>query len=129
MNPVGLPMLHLIAWRGLGMGKFRLHQHSDRRLGDVGLLAASDSEYALELVRENFDEARGGIAPIVENRLGARAGSQYQVTGDQVADDLDILRIEQWLKINRIKIAALLGEVPALVEHVSNTAAHAGRKI
>src|ERR1035441_10451224 len=43
--------------------------------------------------------------------------------------ELGILRIENWLKVNRAQIAALFGKVSTLVENVGDAAIHAGGKI
>src|SRR5579864_2402364 len=42
---------------------------------------------------------------------------------------LNISRLDNWLEINRREIASLFGEIAALVENISDTAAHARSKI
>ena len=90
MKPVVLPMLHLLVLCLLGMRK-----NSDRFARYIGLRAAADSQHSLEFVRENFDEPRDQLVPVVENPLSAAAARQFSVTRDQVSDDLDILTVGQ----------------------------------
>src|SRR5271157_495914 len=119
MKPVILPMLHLLC---------RL-QNADGLLGNVGLLGAAHAEHTLELVREDFDKAIDQIVPVVENHLGAWAAGQLQMAADEVPDGLYILRLEQRLQIDRLQIAALFGEVAALIKDVGDAAAHASGEI
>src|SRR5580704_13094164 len=124
MKPVVLPMLHRLV--------LRLHlvfHHGGRLVRDISLLATADPEDALELVRKDFDEARGGVVPVVENPLGAATGSQLPVTQQEISDDHHIRLVEQGLQIDGIQIAPLLGKIAALVEDVSNTATHASGEI
>ncbi len=93
------------------------------------MLAAHHSQHSLELVREDFDEARGHIVPVVENRLGAPAGRQLQVRQQEISDDHHIRLVEQGLQIDGIEITPLLGKVSALVEDVGDAAAHASGEI
>ena len=80
-------------------------------------------------MREYFDKSRRGLLPVVEQPLGSWTPRQLQVPHDQSLHDLHVVRIEQWLQIDRLQVAALLGEVSALVEDVRHTATHAGGKI
>src|SRR5438552_6309169 len=119
MNPVVLPMLHLLC---------RL-QDGDGLAWDIRLLSAADSQHSLELMWENLDEARNHLLPVVENPPGAAAAGQIQVARDQISDELHVLLIEQRFEIDRVQIAALLGEISTFVKNVGDTAAHAGSKI
>src|SRR5579864_4971993 len=104
MKPVVLPMLHLLCG---------LH-HGDGLAWDICLLTAADSQHSLEFVREDLDEARNHILPIVEYPLCAAAAGQIQVARDQISDELHILLIEDRFEIDGVQIAALLGEISTL---------------
>src|SRR5208282_950685 len=124
MNPVSLPMLHLLG---------RDHRNGGRTR-DVRLASATHSEHSLVLVRKHFDEPGPGFRPVVENPRGARAAGQSEMARDQTFDKLrfgklSILRFKNGLEVDRVQIAAFLGEVSTLVENVGNTTAHAGGKI
>ena len=93
------------------------------------MLAARHSQHSLELVREDLDEARGHIVPVVENPLGTAAGRQLQVRQQEISDDYHIRLVEQGLQIDGIEITPLLGKVSALVEDISGTAAHSSSEI
>src|ERR1700693_419039 len=54
---------------------------------------------------------------------------RHEIFDEHGFNNLGVLRFENWLEIDRVQIAALLGEVAALVENVGNAAAHAGSKI
>src|SRR5258708_20273631 len=123
MKPVALPMLHLLR-HGFGV-----RQHRHRRLGNVGLLPPAHTENALVFVRKYFDETQHRFGPVVENPLGTGAASQFEVSSDEITDDLYILPIEHRIKINGVEIATLLGEVSAFVENVGHAAAHSGGEI
>src|ERR1022692_2007646 len=124
MKPVVLPMLHLLVLCLLGMRK-----NSDRFARYIGLRAAAYSQHSLEFVRENFDEPRDQLVPVVENPLSAAAARQFSVTRDKVSDDLDILTVEQRLEIDRVEIAAFFGEIHVLVENIGDAATHASCEI
>src|SRR5208337_5030222 len=44
-------------------------------------------------------------------------------------DELGLPRFENWLQVDRFQIAALFGEVSALIKNVSDAATHSGGKI
>src|SRR5271165_4042613 len=119
MKPVVLPMLHLLYW----------FQDRDWLPRSVCLLASQNSQHAFELMREYLDKPRHCLLPVVEDPLGAAAAGQVHVSCHEVADELHVLLIEQRLKIDRLKIAAFFGEFSVLVEDISHSTAHAGRKI
>src|SRR5580658_6980924 len=96
---------------------------------DIGRAIAADAEDALEFVREHFDKAGKNFAPAFQNPLGARTVGQIEMASDQVFHDLRVLRFDDWFQVDGAKIAALLGEIAALVEHVGDAAAHARGKI
>src|SRR3981189_1360204 len=54
---------------------------------------------------------------------------RYEIFDEHGFNNLGILGSEDWLEINRLQIAALFGEVAALVKNIGNAAAHAGGKI
>ena len=93
------------------------------------MLAAAHAQHALEFVREDFDEARSRFLPVVEKPFRARAPGQFEVPHDQCLHHLDVVRIEQGLQIHRVEVAALLGEISALIEDIRNAAAHPGREV
>ena len=112
-------MLHL-----LGQGNCR-----QRLAGNVWLACALDAEHALEFVREHFDEPRQHLRPIVENHPRPWAAGQFGVAGDEIANKSSCLALNDWLKIHRREVAALLGEVHPLVKYIGDAAAHARGKI
>src|ERR1700722_20235091 len=119
MKPVVLPMLHLL----------RGGEDGDGRDRDIRRAIAADAEDAFEFVREHFDEARQNFAPVFQNPLGARTVGQVEMARDQVVHDLRVLRFDYWFQVDGAEIAALLGEIAALVEHVGDATAHARGKI
>ncbi len=94
MKPVVLPMLHLL----LLLAGSAMNSDGDGLARDVGLLAAGHSQHALEFVRENFDEARRHLVPVVENPFGAAAGSQLPVDNRRSLTICNIRLIEQGLR-------------------------------
>src|ERR1700722_19511411 len=121
MKPVALPMLHLL----------RLSQDGHGLGWDIGLgwLIAANSQHALELTRKHFDKARYGRLPVVENPLRSTTVGQFHVAGDYVPDNLRVLSVEQGLEIDGVDVATFLGEIPALIKNIGETAAHTSRKI
>ena len=111
------------------VGLPRSREDGDRRARNVGLLTAIHAQDSFEFVREHFDEARLRLLPVAENPLGAVAGSQLQMAHQEISDNLHIRLLEQGFEIDRVQIAALLGEIPALVENISDATAHAGGEI
>src|SRR5579872_415608 len=98
MKPVVLPMMHL----------HFCHYPRDGFIQNVYLLASADAEHSLELAREYLDEAGYGFIPVVDDPFRARAAGQFPMPYDQLADLLQILRLDQRLKIHRVTIAAFL---------------------
>src|SRR5450631_234735 len=119
MKPVVLPMLHLL---GGPQNRYRL-------VRNVSLLAAAHAQYPFEFVREDFDESRVHVVPVIENPLGATAASQVHVTRNKIADNLHILTFKQRFEVNGVEVAAFLSEIHALVENIGDAAAHASGKI
>src|SRR3954447_19338232 len=101
----------------------------ERFARDVGLLVAPDAHHPLELVWEDFDEAGHGIGPVVENPFGAPTTSQIEVPRDEVLHNLQVAGIDERFEIDRIQIAALIGEVSALIIDIGDAAAHAAAKL
>src|SRR5713226_5774092 len=98
MKPEALPM-H-------GLQKFGDRQWLS---GNVRLASAADSQHALELMREDFDEARQRLHPAVENVLRALASGQLVMAFHQATDQFDVTRLDHRLQIHRSQIASLLG--------------------
>src|ERR1035438_10708438 len=111
MKPVVLPMLHLLGGLQNRYGLVR----------NVSLLAAAHAQYPFEFVREDFDESRVHVVPVIENPLGATAASQVHVTINEIADNLHILNFKQRFEVDGIEVAAFLSEIHALrsEEHTS----------
>src|SRR5438876_5727290 len=120
MNPVFLPMMHLLFYCD------RNRQWSTR---NILLLRTADSQYTLELVRENFDEARQHFEPAVENALGAATARQFMMAADQLVQEFNIFWLDDRFEINHRKIAALLGELAFFVEHVGDASAHSSGEV
>src|ERR1700738_4043120 len=80
-------------------------------------------------MRENFDEARQHLLPVIENIVCGLTSRELKMFLDQIPYQLDIARFDHWFKINRRQIASLLGEIASLVADVSNAAAHSSCKI
>src|SRR5581483_3536997 len=119
MKPVVLPMLHLLC----------SSQNRDWFSRDVGPLAATDAQDSLELVREDLDEPRDSVGPIVEDPFGATTAGEFRVARYKIFHHFQIARIMQRLKIDRVQVTTLLGEVAALIVNVGDTTAHAGSEI
>ena len=73
------------------------------------------AEHTLELVREDFDKTRKHLSPVIEDGFRALASGQFIVPVDEIADQTHVRRFDHGFEINRRQIAALLGEVAALV--------------
>src|SRR6266852_7128150 len=54
---------------------------------------------------------------------------RHEIFDEHGFNNLGILRFKNWLEIDRFQIAALFGEVAALVKNVGDATAHAGGKI
>src|SRR3982074_2020578 len=129
MNPVSLPMLHLLSG----------HRHIHQRSWDIGPTATTHAENALVLMREYFDKPGQCLSPVIENPCRTRASRKremlcYKVLNqDRIggfrAGELNILRFNKRLQVDGFEIAALFGEVSVLVKYVSDAATHAGSKI
>src|SRR3954449_3884428 len=119
MKPVVLPMLHLL----------RAGQNRNAFIRNIRLLSSSNAEHALEFVREDFDETRDSFVPVVQYPFAPRAASQFHVPADQVENDVQILRLSESFEVHGFKIAALVGEVSALIVDISDSAAHSCREI
>src|ERR1017187_1088409 len=119
MKPVVLPMLHLLGGLQNRYGLVR----------NVSLLAAAHAQYPFEFVREDFDESRVHVVPVIENPLGATAASQVHVTINEIADNLHVLNFKQRFEVDGIEVAAFLSEIHALVENIGDAAAHASGEI
>src|SRR5579863_410089 len=129
MKPVVLPMLHLLGLWGLGALKPSLNKHCEGRARNIRLLTSAHAQHAFEFVRENLDEPRNHVVPVVENPLGTATGSQLRVAQQEIFDDHHIGLVEQGLQIDGLQVTSPLGKVSALVEDVGHTAAHAGCEI
>src|SRR5215471_3612217 len=90
---------------------------------------AAHAQYPLEFVREDLDETRQHVHPVIENVFGALASRQFEMALDQPVNQLHIARLDYRLQIDGSEIGALLGEISALIKHVSDAAAHASREI
>src|SRR5579864_4888446 len=123
MNPVGLPMLHLLPLQ------LTLRENGHRLAWDVGPRTPVHSQYPLEFVRKHFDEARNRFPPVAENPPCTRTSGQLHVPRDQIVDNLQILLLEQRLQVDGLKVTAFLGEIRALIENIRDAAAHARREI
>src|ERR1017187_6096727 len=93
--------------------------------GSVDGLRALDTENALVFVREDFDEERLRIGPVLENPCGARAAGEVTMAREQGADVFDVFGVGQRLQINAGLVAAARGEVALVVVDVGDAAAHA----
>src|ERR1700677_3158450 len=89
-KPVTLPMLHL--------GGRDQRRRGER--GSVDGLRALDTEDAFVLVREDFDEERLRVGPVLENPGGARAAGEVAMAREQGADFVDVGGINERLEIH-----------------------------
>src|ERR1700722_18507494 len=96
-NPVSLPMLNLLSRR-----------HPRRRTGwsDVNRIGTLHTEHPFILMRENFDEARLRLGPVLQNPRRTRTPSQLAMTLQQRAHFSNVsLRLER-LQVNHRLVAA-----------------------
>src|SRR5690349_10272433 len=119
MNPVVLPMLHLL----------RVGQSRDRYTWNVCLVNSWNPQNTLVFVREYFDEPGNRFVPVFKDPLSALAAGEFHVTTNEIADELHILYFHQRFEINRLEIAALPGEIAVFVEDVCKAAAHSGCEV
>src|SRR5215469_12456218 len=72
----------------------RLHQfrHWKWLSGNVLMPGAAHAQHPLEFVRENLDETRQHVHPVIENVLGALASSQFEMAFDQSVNQVHIAR-------------------------------------
>jgi hypothetical protein len=80
-------------------------------------------------VREDLDEARLRVGPVLENPCGARAAGEVAMAFEQAATRLDVFGIDQRLQIDAGLVAARVGEVALIVVDVGDAAAHAGGEV
>src|SRR5579863_5155321 len=119
MKPVVLPMLHLLC----------VCEYCEPFRRDIRTITAAHAKHALELVLKDLNELGSSLSPVFENPFGAWAARQFRMSGYEILHDLDILTVEQGLKVDRFQVAALFGEVSSLVEDVGDAPAHACGKI
>src|SRR5579863_8614686 len=93
------------------------------------LRPARNTEDALVLMLENFEEIRLRLVPVFENPGCARAAGQIPMTCDEIKNELKVAWIAERFQIHRLQIAALRGKIAALIVDVGNPAAHAGGKV
>src|SRR3954469_4250710 len=99
------------------------HPH---RLGDA--LRAAHAQNPFVLVREDFDEFRAHLFPVLNDPLAARTLGVFDVLRDQ-REQLRLIFIRDRLEVDGRGVAPLLGEVALLVEDVRNPAAHTGGEV
>src|SRR5215469_3822665 len=119
MKPVVLPMLHLL----------RVGYDGDSFAWDVSLVNSWNPQNALVFVREDFDEPGNSFVPVFKDPLGTLAAGELRVTANEIADELHILYFHERFEINRLEIAAVLGEISVFVEDVRDAAAHSGGEV
>jgi hypothetical protein len=73
------------------------------------------AHHALVFVREDLDELRSHLAPVLENPLTARAGGCLHMLLDQALKRLDVSGIFQWLQIDTGLITQDAGEFAGLI--------------
>ena len=74
-------------------------------MADV-LSRAGDAEHALVLVREDLDELRLRLGPVLQDPCGARAAGEIAMALEQAADHCDILVGFERLEIDAGLVAA-----------------------
>ncbi len=88
-------------------------------------MRALNTENALVLVREDFDEERLCVSPVFQNPRGARAAGQVAMTGQERANYFNVGEIDERLEIDASLVAATRGEIASIVVDVGDAAAHA----
>src|ERR1700683_2738103 len=116
-NPVTLPMLHL------GSGSRHERRRMDGRSINSG--GALDAENPLVLVREDFDELRLGVGPVLENPRSARAAGEIAMACEQALHALNVGGVDERFEVDAGLVAAADGEVAPIVVNVGDAAAHA----
>src|SRR5580658_6166931 len=105
------------------------HQRRRNSWRAVEAFGARVSEYTLVLVREDFDEARLRVGPVLQNPCCAGAASQITMAFKQAAYAVNISTVNKWLKIDAGLVAATRGKVALVVVDIRDPAAHAGGEV
>ena len=92
-------------------------------------MRALDAEDALVFVREDFDEERLCVSPVLENPGGTGAAGEVAMTGEQSLNFFNVFGVDQGLQIHAGLVAAARGEVALIVVDVGDAAAHARGEI
>src|ERR1700722_9756653 len=120
-KPVTLPMLHL-GCCGLNLR----HCVSWWTVDGVNPL---DAEHALVLMREDLDELRLRVGPVLEDPRSARASGVIAMALKQGAHFSDIFVGFERLKIHAGLVTATCGEVTLIVEYEGTATAHTGGEV
>src|SRR5580658_4939404 len=91
-KPVTLPMLHL------GSGSRHERRCVDGRSVDSG--GALDAENPLVFVREDLDELRLGVGPVLENPRGARAAREVAMACEQALHAVNVGGVYEWFEVD-----------------------------
>ena len=80
-------------------------------------------------MREDLDESRLRVGPVLEDPRGARAAGEVAMALEQAADLVDVVGVDERLEIDAGLVAAARGEVALIVVDVGDAAAHAGGEV
>src|ERR1700677_1166238 len=114
-KPVSLPMLHLLG----------RHQRRHRCWRAIETFGARASQHALVFMREDLDEARLRIGPMLQDPGGARAAGQVAMPLKQTTHTIDIFAAGQRFQIYAGPVATPRGEVALVVVDIRDASAHA----
>ena len=80
-------------------------------------------------MREDLDEVRLRVGPVLEDPGGARAAGEVAMAREQAADCFNVFGVDERLQIDAGLVAAARGEVALIVVDVGDAAAHAGGEV
>src|SRR5262249_46423253 len=91
---------------------------------NVSAIGAAYAQHSFVFMRKYLDKAWKHVVPVFQNPLRPRAVGEFVMSLHEIANDVGVLCLDDWLQIHRRQVAAFLGEVTLLVETVRNASAH-----
>src|SRR5208337_1595352 len=117
LKPVTLPTDHLLLRRSARMRRER------------GRGKSRNSQDAFVFVREDLDEFRKCSFPVLQRALRLVAGGEFEVSGNQPMQRLDILGSRDGLEVHAFAIAEDRRKIAGIVQDIGDAAGHSRGKV
>src|SRR5208283_1436017 len=117
LKPVTLPTDHLLLRRSAHMRR----EHAGRN--------SRNSQHTFVFVREDLDEFRKCGFPILQHPLRLAAGREFEVSGNEPVQRLDILGRRDGLEVHAFAIAQEGRKIAGIVEDIGDAAGHSRGKV